>query len=245
MVFYDKHYKRMGNLYLSREELEENPEKYSLSEDWLPGDKNAAILDIGCGWGNLLLQLMASGYNNLSGIDISSEMIAEAKKKIPEKIKVAYVTDAIDFLCSQKNKWDLILLFDVIEHMPGEQAVKLLTACKAALRENGTLVVRTPNMGNIFASYLRYIDFTHQNGYTEWSMCQLLETAGFNNYKLLNEKIFNFKIWALSRPFSGIGVRPFLNVILHKFLFRLSGINPAPSVYSNNLNVQAWKNKKN
>src|SRR2546430_15980279 len=39
----------------------------------LPADRGAAILDVGCGFGGLLMHLRDRGYTNLSGVDVSPE----------------------------------------------------------------------------------------------------------------------------------------------------------------------------
>lgn len=44
-------------------------------------DKSAHILDAGCGTGLVGQELAANGYKDLDGLDISPEMLAEAKKK--------------------------------------------------------------------------------------------------------------------------------------------------------------------
>ena len=43
--------------------------------DELPSDKNAQILDIGCGFGQMLLRLRDNGYTQISGIDIGHESV--------------------------------------------------------------------------------------------------------------------------------------------------------------------------
>lgn len=45
--------------------------------------KEAAILDVGCGYGRTLNELYQSGYHNLTGIDFSKEMIARSRKQFP------------------------------------------------------------------------------------------------------------------------------------------------------------------
>lgn len=49
--------------------------------DALPQNKNAKILDLGCGMGFCLYWLKRKGYENIIGIDLSAEMVEVAKKK--------------------------------------------------------------------------------------------------------------------------------------------------------------------
>src|SRR4051812_37311495 len=48
----------------------------------LPADKNAKILDIGCGLGHFLYFLKSEGYVNHWGIDLGSEQIHQCREKI-------------------------------------------------------------------------------------------------------------------------------------------------------------------
>src|SRR4051812_43231134 len=41
----------------------------------LPKDKNAMILDIGCGDGNFVYWMQQAGYTNAHGIDLSAEQV--------------------------------------------------------------------------------------------------------------------------------------------------------------------------
>ena len=44
---------------------------------------DAAILDLGCGYGRVLYELKASGFLNLAGVDLSEKMIEIAKANLP------------------------------------------------------------------------------------------------------------------------------------------------------------------
>ena len=87
---YDQHYTRVGNVC-------PGAAAQPIKAEWLPQDKEAVVLDIGCGWGNLLLSLWATGYRNLYGVEISRPMYDIAIKSVPEEIKLAYA-DSIDYL---------------------------------------------------------------------------------------------------------------------------------------------------
>src|SRR5262249_48963311 len=46
----------------------------------LPADRGAAILDVGCGFGGLLMHLRDRGYTNVRGVDVSPEQVAMAHR---------------------------------------------------------------------------------------------------------------------------------------------------------------------
>lgn len=243
-AIYDKHYKRGGNVVLNYKTVSADPAKYTLHDEWLPDNFNAKILDIGCGWGILILYLWVTGYRRLTGVEISKNMFEVAKKSLPEEINLI-CGDAIDFLKSTKEKYNLITIFDVVEHMDVDKAIELLKVCREVLTEKGSIVIRTPNMSNILSSYSRYMDITHLVGYTEWSLFQLLDNAGFQFYRVIKPKLFSHGEWkhqrTLTCPWRGLGLRELLNTLVHNSLFKLRGQNPLPSTYHFNITVQSWK----
>ncbi len=84
---YDQHYGRMGNVPPAMDASYRGKEPH-LRAEWLPPNKEAAILDIGFGWGNLLRSLWISGYRNLYGVDISRPMYEAALDGLPEGIEL-------------------------------------------------------------------------------------------------------------------------------------------------------------
>ncbi|MCR8454597.1 MAG: class I SAM-dependent methyltransferase [Crenarchaeota archaeon] len=62
---------------------------------FLPEDRDARILDIGCGMGHFLYFLKEEGYRNFLGVDISREQVNFVRKYITDKVVEA---DAFTFL---------------------------------------------------------------------------------------------------------------------------------------------------
>ena len=240
---YNKHYERISTIP-NYQDIRANPERHKLQEAWLPEKLDAKILDIGCGWGTLLLSLWTNGYRNLIGVDISKSMYEVARRVLPDEITIVSA-DGLEFLKNVKYQYDLITIFDFIEHMTVDRAYELLKECHEKLAPKGSVVIKTGNMINIFSASARYIDITHQQGYTEWSLFQLLDNAGFQHHRVIKSKIFSYDNWkrhrTLFRPWCGLGLRKLLNTIVHKVLFALQGQNLSPSTYSINLIVQSWK----
>ena len=74
---------------------------------------DAAILDIACGYGRVLRHLADLGYTNLTGNDISLELITRAKRLIPEA--KLFTGDMCQF--SAATDIDLVLLMGSIEYI--------------------------------------------------------------------------------------------------------------------------------
>jgi len=152
---------------------------FSRIKDWLPDDKNAKILVIGCGFGNLLKAFNQAGYKNLTGIDISEEQIVKAKE-LNSDISF-FCTDLITYLKNEIKKFDLITAFDVIEHLDKEEAITTLRLINDTLNENGQLIIQTPNAESPWFGAVGYGDFTHEWFYTASSLEDVLLKSGFRN----------------------------------------------------------------
>ena len=48
----------------------------------LPGNKEAAIIDVGCGMGHFLSYLQSKGYHNIRGVDICDDQVDWCKKNV-------------------------------------------------------------------------------------------------------------------------------------------------------------------
>jgi 2-polyprenyl-3-methyl-5-hydroxy-6-metoxy-1,4-benzoquinol methylase len=141
---------------------------------YFPADKSVAVLDIGPGKGEMLTCLKNLGYSRIQAVDISASVV-EYVQGLGFEGHVA--NDLPTFLSGKK--YGLITLCDVVEHIPKNQIVGIMVAVRDALTEGGTLIVQVPNMQSITANLFLYDDFTHETGYTERSLLQMLRLAGF------------------------------------------------------------------
>lgn len=152
----------------------------------LPNDKNAKILDIGCGTGHFLYYLNKKGYNNFLGIDLSSQQIEFCKNHISPHVIQA---DAIEFLKNKEKEYKIIIAHDFLEHIQKDQTLSFLNLVYHALKTKGTLILRVPNMSNPFSLDSRYRDFTHEIGFTEDSLYQIACITGFRDIDISSTRI--------------------------------------------------------
>jgi SAM-dependent methyltransferase len=143
---------------------------------FFPKNKGANILDIGPGKGEMLSCLSGLGYTNLQSVDISASVVHFIKEL---GFRSFLANDLPTFL--KEQKYDLITMCDVVEHIPKDQIVEIMSAVHNALTKDGILIVQVPNMQSITANIFMFDDFTHQAGYTERSLEQLLKLAGFSS----------------------------------------------------------------
>lgn|GEM_PF-358126 len=153
----------------------------NMIKPYLPADKNARILDVGCGMGFLLLTLKHLGYKNLQGMEISEEQAHSCRQK---NLDVIHTTDTEAALHASQRQFDVIFCMDVLEHIPVDMQLPFTSAIFAALKPGGKFICTVPNANSTLASRWRYIDWTHLASFTEHSIDFLLKNAGFTKIQV-------------------------------------------------------------
>ncbi len=170
---------------------------------FLPKDKQASVIEVGCGNGGLIYWLHSIGYVNSSGIDASLEQVEYAKSLGIEKVSQA---DLTVFLKDKIESYDVIFMRDVIEHFNKNEIIDILDMTNRALKKGGALIIQTPNGAGIFGSRYRYHDFTHEISFAENSLRQILIMNNFSGLKFHETK-----------PVIS-GIKSFIRVVLWKLL---------------------------
>lgn len=154
--------------------------------DCLPSDKNARILDIGCGDGKFLFFLQKKGYTSIEGVELSSQQAKEAKKHL--KCPIHVVEDTTTFLQRYSYTYQMIAMNDLLEHIPKQETLNFLRAVLGALRQGGNAVINVPQVSGFRSLFCRYMDFTHETIFTELSLKQVLSLAGFTDIRFIRQK---------------------------------------------------------
>jgi SAM-dependent methyltransferase len=144
-----------------------------------PPNRDARILDLGCGYGSLLYHARQAGYVNAVGVDRSPQQVAEAKR-----LGITGVTegDILEYLRSTASgSQDVILTFDVIEHFTRDELLPLVDEVHRVTKEGGRWIIHTPNGESPFSNRIRYGDLTHEQAFTRTSLGQLLLSTGFRS----------------------------------------------------------------
>jgi len=102
------------------------------------------LLDIGAGTGDFLALSKVNGWE-ITGIEPSTKA-----KAIAEKKGVAF---AISTEVLEKNSFDVITMWHVLEHVPDVE--KQITELKRLLKPDGTIIIAVPNFRSFDAKYYR------------------------------------------------------------------------------------------
>lgn len=176
---------------------------------WLPADRKSAVLDIGCGSGDLLQALSAAGYDNLTGVDVGPEQVASARSRGLNVIQ----EDAVEHLLAHPASYDLIIACDVLEHLTRDELLTLLSALKSAVRERAIMLVRVPNAAAPRGNVLQYGDLTHETAFSPGSLRQLFNSVGVRAVKLREDAPYNNTVLRMARRALWKGLRGFYKLV--------------------------------
>jgi 2-polyprenyl-3-methyl-5-hydroxy-6-metoxy-1,4-benzoquinol methylase len=158
---------------------EENVSLKRLVKRYFPSDHSVTIVDLGCGNGNFLSLLSRTGYRNIRGIDISPEQVRLARERGLSSVEQNDLGTALPAMAS--SSIDIVIAFDVLEHINPEATLSILKQMRRILKPNGLLALHVPNALSPFFGRIRYGDITHFSAFTPQSVSQLLFTAGFSD----------------------------------------------------------------
>ena len=109
--------------------------------------QNKQVLDLGCGTGEFLNNYFEMGAQ-CTGIDIEKNFKLKNKKNFN-----LYNLDANTFLKNCKKKFDIIFLFEFLEHLEERDKQKLFESLIKILNKNALIFVSTLNK-NLLSKYL-------------------------------------------------------------------------------------------
>lgn len=179
---------------------------YELRE-FLPDEKNAAILDVGFGTGWFLAACLRLGYQNLSGADFEIASKAYVKGWSPDAIALFDIPNDIgSFLSGRESTFEFIHMSHVIEHIPKYSLLWVVDALYRALKPGGVLMLRTPNMEGPCANSSLYVALAHEYGFSSGNLESLLDICGFDEIRFhslaIRNASFKQKLGSMARwPF--------------------------------------------
>ena len=203
-----------------------------------PPTRDVTILDLGCGCGALLHFARLAGFTRATGVDRSPEQIAGAQRLGIDGVREGDLIEALDELDS--GSLDVIVAFDVIEHLTRNELLPLVDSVQRVLKPGGRWIIHTPNAESPLFGRIRYGDLTHELAFTRTSIGQLLFSSGFLSVSCYEDSpvvhgvvsATRWLIWKLARG------------LLRFYLAAETGRLHEPAIFSQNFLVVAIKGDK-
>ncbi len=143
--------------------------------------KKGIVLEIGCATGSFLNEMKKKGWE-VEGIEMDEKSVKYAKKN---GLNV-HLGDIVDYDFGP-NKYDLILMFMVLEHL--YNPLEVLKKCRNIITKDGYLVLSIPNSGSWEFKFFKGLWHAlqppnHLYFYNKKSIRKLLEISGFKIVKI-------------------------------------------------------------
>lgn len=153
--------------------------------------KNPSILDVGCGTGEVLYRLLELQPKFVGGVDISKEMIEEARKKFKDGNAEFKIGDA-ESLSWPDGTFNYVILTGSFHHFPNPHI--LLEEINRVLKARGFLIVADPHLfpciREIYNLLLRF--YPYKGDYYLYSQRELKNLFIESGFSIVAQKKIGF-----------------------------------------------------
>ena len=168
-IIYDRYYSEMSKYEMAY--VNNETSLFIERAAWigtLIHNKDASIIDVGCGNGQLLLELRKLGFSNLTALDPSPKCIEDIRQRRFNGI----VGSILDI--SPSIRYDAVVLSGVLEHI--FDVAKVLQTLKLWTKSDGLLLIFVPDASR-YQDYdtipFDYFNIEHINHFDETSLINL------------------------------------------------------------------------
>jgi 2-polyprenyl-3-methyl-5-hydroxy-6-metoxy-1,4-benzoquinol methylase len=183
-------------------------------EKYIP--KTSRVLDLGCGHGLFSVILRLKSKNRyVYGIDPDTTKIKLINHVTKNSRKLFFSNESLSNLINKKEKFDAIVIVDVVYLLSDKEISSLLKNCLKALSSNGHIFIKTSQKNKSFGHQLAVAQ--------EKVMVQLLKKTHSNESQLYFREIDEYK-----KLFTTLGLKvtqesPLKTLFFHPhYLFVLS-----------------------
>lgn len=144
-------------------------------------DRERKVIEIGPGHGFLLEMMRQEGFMDIAGFDVCDTFVDKLRAK---GFSIELGKSAVDFLKSYSDRQvEVVLLIDVLEHLPMEEGVRLLSETRRVLASNGKIIIQCPNLSGLFGMNTFVADPTHLTLWNEIRLTSVLNGCGFKKVR--------------------------------------------------------------
>lgn len=142
------------------------------------------VVDAACGEG-YGSNMLAASAKQVTGIDIDADTIRRAKQKYSEKNNLSFIEGSIENLTLEDKSVDVVVSFETIEHVPEQVQKRFLAEAARVLKEDGILIMSTPNK-KVYSDLHNYKNEFHIKEFYHDEFLAFLKEK-FPNVKLFNQ----------------------------------------------------------
>lgn len=209
---------RVYNQYVSARHLSLAPSSLSsdsprapyltkLIRNHFPANRDATVLDLGCGHGALVYAAQQAGYHNVTGVDRSPEQVVLAAQLGVVGVRLGDVAESLR--AASAGSCDAIVTFDVIEHLTRSELLLLVDEVHRVLKPGGRWIIHAPNGESPFFGRILFGDITHEQAFTRISIAQLLLSSRFQRVSCYEDSPVvhgarSMVRWCLWKAFRGV-----------------------------------------
>ena len=176
-------------------------QKYYAFKDLLVNSSKHSLLDIGCGEGFCMKYFMDMGWD-VTGCDYSEYGIKTHNPACSNNILVGNIYDKIEALIAKSQKFDVIWLDNVLEHVL--DPLGLLIQCRKLSKENGILIIEVPNDFSALQRFLYSSNIIHQefwiaipdhiSYFNKEGLEKICSEAGWRSFRILSDFPIDFNL---------------------------------------------------
>jgi len=158
---------------------------------------NARILEVGCGGGGNLSMLSAYA-GELKAVEPNDVLREHATGRAICEVQPGTLPDGVPY---GDEKFDLICMFDVLEHVENDAAA--ISALRDRLAPEGRLLLTVPASPSLWSHH--DVENRHFRRYTRGALTALLSSRGLATVRVSYFNTFLFPAIWLARKLSGSG----------------------------------------
>ena len=129
------------NPNISLEQAQKDKKQHIIKK--LQIDKNMNVLDIGCGWGGMAIEIAKSTGAKVKGITLSENQFKTASERAQKEGLSDKVTFALQDYRNETEKYDRIVSVGMFEHVGVKYFKTYLSKANNILKENGVFLLHT------------------------------------------------------------------------------------------------------
>jgi len=151
-----------------------------------PPDRNARIVDLGCGHGAIVWGARRLGYAHIEGVDASPEQVAMAKTLKIDGVRQGDLM--AELRAAPADSLDAVVLFDLYHYFDPATQLRLADEVRRALKPGGRFILHLPNGEALFSGRVRYWDIMATGSFTRRSIEQLLLVCDFKDVACFEDR---------------------------------------------------------